>query len=149
MGSAGKAFMLIGASLCAGPTALCARASQNRQLGGGDIRIALFGKLIAYEPAGSADAGIHEEFRKGGLWQGIYYSRGPVRFSGRWMVQGDQLCVLPDRRAIVALWFDGRRCRSVWRAGKTGRLLIEHLSPRFASLGPLPVVIRELHAIGH
>ena len=140
----GKSLGLIGILICIGPTAVFASASQDQQLNSGDIRIALVGKLVAYAPAGWADAGIHEEFHEGGQWKGIYYSRGPIPFSGRWAIQNNQLCVVPDRDAVVAAWFDGRRCRNVWRVGETGRLLIKHLNPSFAKSGPLPMTITDL-----
>lgn len=143
-----KSLALVSTLLCASAPANSGAVRQDRLIGVTEIRAALSGKAIAYAPEGWADAGIHEEFHESGIWKGIYYSRGPGRFSGRWTVVGDRLCVTPDRRTIVARWFEGNRCRSIWRGSKSGALKIEHLSPRFAKSGPLSVSITDLNSSG-
>ena len=121
-------------------------AAQKKLLDPSEIRITLTGKLVSYSPPGWADAGLHEEFHEAGVWKGVYYSRGPIGFSGRWEVQKNQLCVLPDRGTIVAAWFAGQRCRNVWRIEESGQLLMEDLKPDFAKLGPLPLSVKDLRA---
>jgi hypothetical protein len=139
-----KFFVLIFASLCMVAPAAC-EATQEGPLGEPGIRRALVGKVIAYAPPGWADAGIREEFRKDRSWKGIYFSRGPVPFSGRWIVAGNRLCVTPDPGTVVARWFEGRRCRRVWRAHVPGQLLIEPLQPYFDKYGPLPASVEDLN----
>ncbi|MBO9622665.1 MAG: hypothetical protein J7500_08125 [Sphingomonas sp.] len=138
-----KSLVLVSTLLCVSAQADSADV-QDRLLGAAEIRAALSGKVIAYGPKGWADAGIHEEFQEKGIWKGIYYSFGPIPFSGRWSVVGNQLCVSPDRRAIVAHWFEGSRCRSIWRERTSGALKLEHLNPGFDKIGPLSVKITEL-----
>lgn len=139
-----KSLVLISTLLCVSAPASSGSVRQDHLRGVTEIRAALVGKAIAYAPEGWADAGIHEEFHESGIWKGIYYSRGPVGFSGRWTVVGNQLCVTPDRRTIVARWFEGNRCRSIWRGSKSGALKIEHLNPSLAKSGPLSVSITDL-----
>ena len=111
-----------------------------------EIHTALSGKLVYYSPAGLADAGIAEEFHADGSWRGTYYSRGPIGFSGRWKTESGRVCVLPDAETIVAKWFPGWRCRTVWRGSDTSSLAIEYLDPRFASLEPSLVAVKDLPA---
>jgi hypothetical protein len=139
-----KSLVLVSTLLCVSAPANSGIVRQDRLLGVAEIRAALSGKAIACAPEGWADAGIHEEFHESGIWKGIYYSRGPVGFSGRWSVVGNQLCVAPNRGTIVARWFEGNRCRSIWRGSKSGALKIEHLSPNFAKSGSLSVSITDL-----
>jgi hypothetical protein len=97
-------------------------------LGSAEIRHSLVGKLIAYSPPGWADAGVSEEFHEGGKWRGLYLSRGPVDFSGRWSVEANQLCVVADRGSFAEKWHAGKYCRQVWKNKRTGQLLLTHLT---------------------
>ncbi|MBB3472951.1 hypothetical protein FHY03_001218 [Sphingomonas sp. BK345] len=110
--------------------AVVSGSEQRVALSGVEVTKAFTGFSISYAPSGWADAGIHEEYHKGGIWRGFYYSRGPVPFAGKWRVSKGQLCVSPDTSAIVSRWFVGERCRTVWRDKTTGRLLVKHLNPR-------------------
>ena len=132
------AFIPIAALLSTAPAG-AGLADEARRLSGGEVRRALTGKLIAYSPPGWADAGVHEEFHPDGSWRGLGYSRGPVPFSGGWSIRGDQLCVRPAPRSMVAAWFEGSRCRYLWRDRATGPLRIEHLDPRRGGLLQLAV----------
>jgi hypothetical protein len=125
---------------------LGASSEQRTPLNDTDIGEALTGNLVSYSPPGWADAGIHEEFHEGGVWRGIYYSRGPRPFTGHWAIRNAQLCVSPDKGAIVAQWFIGDRCRTVWRDRRTGRLFLEHLDPRPYGLEALPLGVKKLKA---
>jgi hypothetical protein len=107
------------------------------------ISPALIDKYVSYSLPGWADAGLVEGFHADGRWDGTYLSRGPIGFSGRWKIVGDSACVTPDPETIVAKWFAGSRCRTLWRDENTGALLMEHLQPGFASLGPLPLMVRD------
>ena len=116
--------------------ALCQDAPATQLLGSAEIRQSFTGKYIFYSPPGWADAGVHEEFHQDGKWRGIRYSRGPVEFSGRWSVEANKLCVLPDRASPA-----GKHCRQIWKNKHTGQLLLDHLS----GLGGLQTVsIRDL-----
>jgi len=92
-----------------------------------EIRKVLVGKLITYEPPGSADMGIHEEFHPDGIWRGILYGRGPIPFSGKWSIEADQICVAADRRTAAERWHPGKFCRNVWRNRKSGELQLNYL----------------------
>ena len=120
-----------------------ASAEERTPLRGVEIAKTLTGNLVSYSPAGWADAGIHEEFHEGGIWRGIYYSRGPVEFTGHWRVRNALLCVSPDKGTIVALWFAGERCRTVGHDKKTGELFLEHLNPRHGTEA-LPLSVKNL-----
>ena len=112
-----------------------------------EIREALTGKLVSYSPAGLADAGVHEEYHRNGLWRGKIYGRGPSPFSGQWSIRGNQLCVQADQGAIIRRLAAGKRCRQVWRDKATGRLWINHLIPRLSRVRPAAVqllTIRQL-----
>lgn len=133
------------ATLLSGTLAtLCGAAERSRSLSSPEIRTALTDKIISYSPPGWADADISEVFYSDGKWIGTYYSRGPIGFSGRWIIEGNAICVTPDANAIVSKWFSGSRCRTVWRGGNDKGLSIEHLDPRQAPSGPLVVSIRDL-----
>lgn len=101
-----------------------------------EIRETLTGKLVSYSPPGLADADVHEEYHRNGLWRGISYGRGPSPFSGRWSVQGNQLCVQADHGVIIRRLEAGKRCRQIWRDKATGRLWMDHLIPRLSSVRP-------------
>ena len=119
--------LAIGTLVVATP-AFCQSAPATELLGSAEIRHSLIGKLIFYSPPGWADAGIHEEFHEDGKWRGIYYSRGPVDFSGRWSVEANQLCVVADRGSIAEKWHAGKYCRQVWKNKHTAQLLLAHLT---------------------
>ncbi|MGY4397350.1 hypothetical protein ACVWZA_002544 [Sphingomonas sp. UYAg733] len=135
------------ATLLSGTANPCGAAERPRSLSSPEIRTALTDKMISYSPPGWADAGISEVFYSDGKWIGTYYSRGPIEFSGRWIIESNEICVTPDAKAIVSKWFSGSRCRTVWRGGNDNGLSIEHLDPRQAPSGPLAVSIKDL-AIG-
>ena len=95
-----------------------------RRLDAGEIRSALLGRRISYNPPGWADTGMNEEYREDGAWRGIHLGRGPDNFSGRWRIANDRLCTTPE----TGLY--GRReevCREIWRDARAGDLLMEHL----------------------
>lgn len=96
------------------------------RLGSDEIRLALLGNLVSYTPPGAADAGAHEEFHEDGRWSGLRYSRGPIRFSGRWHVEDGQLCVAAESGLVAGRLRDGPLCRAVWRDSRGGGLLMEH-----------------------
>lgn len=125
---------------------LGASAGQRTPLNGSEIEKALTGNLVSYSPAGWADAGVHEEFHEGGVWKGVYYSRGPIGFTGHWAIRNAELCVSPDKGTIVALWFVGDRCRAVWRDKTTGQLFLNHVDPRFR-LEALPLTVKNLKTL--
>ena len=91
-----------------------------------EIDAALRGRLVAYAPSNSADAGAHEEFHADGRWRGVRYSRGPIPFSGRWQIGEDRLCVAAESGYLAGPLRRGPRCREVWRDGRSGELLMEH-----------------------
>jgi hypothetical protein len=127
----------------------CSAAEPSRPLSAPEIRTALTDKIISYSPPGWADAGISEVFHSDGTWTGIYYSRGPIGFSGRWIIENNEICVTPEPTAIVSKWFPGSRCRTVWRGSDNKGLSIEHLDPtRDYPSGPLIVSIRNLSTSG-
>ena len=103
-----------------------------------EIRKVLVGKLITYEPPGSADMGIHEEFHPDGIWRGILYGRGPIPLSGKWSIEADQICVAADRGTAAERWHRGKFCRKVWRNRKSGELQLNYLpdqSPASRKIG--------------
>jgi hypothetical protein len=108
--------------------AFCQSAPAKILLGSAEIKQSLTGKLISYSPPGWADAGAHEEFHKDGSWGGLRYSRGPDKFSGRWSVEANQLCVVADKGSSVEKQHPGKYCRQVWKNTSTGQLLIAHIS---------------------
>jgi hypothetical protein len=122
----------------------CNAAERSRSLSAPEIQTALIDKIITYSPPGRADAGISEVFHSDGTWTGIYYSRGPIGFSGRWIIEDNEICVTPDAKAIVSKWFLGSRCRTVWRGTDDKGLSIEHLDPRQSPSDPLVISIRDL-----
>jgi hypothetical protein len=126
----------------------CSAAERSRSLSAPEIRTALIDKMITYSPPGWADAGISEVFHSDGTWTGIYHSRGPIGFAGRWIIEDNEICVTPDAKAIVSKWFSGSRCRTVWRGANDKGLSIEHLDPRQSPLDPLVVSIRDLAISG-
>jgi hypothetical protein len=139
------AMHILVATLLSGLSANAGSAAERSlPLSAPEIQTALIDKMITYSPPGWADAGMSEVFHLGGTWTGIYYSRGPIDFSGRWIIEDNEICVTPDAEAIVSKWFSGSRCRTVWRGTNGKGLLIEHLSPRQSPSGPLVVSIRDL-----
>ena len=96
------------------------------RLGSDEIRAALLGRLVAYDPPGTADAGAHEEYHEDGRWSGLRYSRGPIPFSGRWHVEDDRLCVAAEQGRVAGQLRNGPLCRALWRDPKSGDLLMEH-----------------------
>ena len=126
----------------------CSAAERSQSLSAPEIQTALIDKVISYSPPGWADAGISEVFHSDGTWTGIYFSRGPIFFSGRWIIQRNEICVTPDAKAFVSKWFLGSRCRTVWRGADDKGLSIKHLDPRQPPTGPLVVSIRDLAISG-
>ncbi|MGN6290585.1 MAG: hypothetical protein ACTHNA_15120 [Sphingopyxis terrae] len=124
-----------------------AQPSASRQLKeAAAIRALLSGKYVGYSLPGWADTDIWEGFEANGTWTGTLLGRGPVPFSGRWKIDGERICVLPDQEGSVATWFSGWRCRIVWIDENTGRLSMEYLDPRRASFGALLLEIRDFPA---
>lgn len=115
-----------------------------------ELRDALVGKLISYNPPGWADIGVHEEFHPDGSWRGILYGRGPIPFTGRWAIQGDQMCVTADSGTVAESWHKGEYCRKVWRNPKTGQLQIYYLPDQPSSpqrMGLQTISVRQLDTI--
>jgi hypothetical protein len=139
-------LLLIAIALDGGPSIAAENETPGQRLNTLEMSSELVGKTISYSPPGYLDAGISEDFNVNGSWGGYYYSRGPVRFSGQWHIRNNQVCVTPDKEAIVAQWFSGTRCRAVFRIPGAGGLSIEGLDPRHADEGLLPVSITNLPA---
>ena len=106
----------------AGPEA----SAEQRRLSGREISHSLVGKHVTYGLPGAV-AGVHEEFDRGGIWQGLRYIRGPVGFSGRWKVEGDRLCVHAEDGLPGSLWEQGWVCREVWRDPNSRSLFMKPL----------------------
>lgn len=95
-----------------------------RRLDAGEIRAAVFGKRVSYNPPGTADAGANEEYLADGTWRGTRLSRGPVGFSGRWRIANGRLCTRQETGIGGAL---EEVCREMWRDPQNGDLLMEHM----------------------
>lgn len=121
--------------------ALAGPSPQLQQLTAGEIGAALRGKLVSYEPPGSADMGVHEEYHPDGRWAGIRYGRGPMPFSGRWQVRNGQLCVRAGQGLTGEPWKRGWVCRKVWRDARSRRLHMKHMT---LDTGPLELTVRPL-----
>ena len=113
-------LVLFSTLLCVGSPASAADVRSDRLLGVAEVRAALSGRVIAYAAEGWADAGVQEEFQENGIWKGIYYSRGPIGFSGRWTVIGNQLCVTPDQRSIIVDRSLSRKAKRVLCGNESG-----------------------------
>lgn len=112
-----------------------------------DVKKVLVGKLINYDPPGTADMRIHEEFHPDGRWRVMLYGRGPIPSSGKWSINGDQICIEADSATEAARWHSARYCRAVWQNPKTGELRMEYLRDGPASpkkIGLQTVVVHDL-----
>jgi hypothetical protein len=107
------------------------------------IRALLSEKYVGYSLPGWADTDVWEGFGADGSWTGTLLGRGPVSFSGRWKIDGERICVLPDEQGVLIKWFSGWRCRVVWLDENTGHLSMEYLDPRDASFGALTLNVRD------
>ena len=108
-----------------------------------EIKDTLTGKMISYEPPGSADARVHEEFHEGGGWRGIRYSRGPIPFSGEWFARDNKLCVTSARTISGSVIEGAPFCREVRMTDGGTRIIIAHI----AWSDPEPMVA-EIRSIG-
>lgn len=107
-----------------------------RRLNGDEIRVALLGKMVSYEPPRTADAGANEVYLADGTWRGMRFSRAVLDFSGRWQIVDDRLCTTAERGLVVPRHV----CRELWRDPRTGALLMEHMMG--AGRGLLRLTIR-------
>ena len=94
-----------------------------RGLDANEIRTALVGTTIGYNPPGWADAGAVETYHEDGTWTGIRLSRGPLDFRGRWQIVNNRLCTSAESGLVVPRDV----CRTLWRDPETGALLMEHM----------------------
>jgi hypothetical protein len=106
---------------------------ESTSLKAGEIRRALVGKRISYNPPGWADTAISEEFRPDGIWSGWLSGRGPISFSGQWLIKGDQICVTADKGTFAKRWHSGPFCRTVWKDQENGVLRTEYLGDQPSS----------------
>lgn len=135
--------IMVAMLLCGTSSETCSAGEKSASLGAPAMPTVLFDRAIFYSPPGWFDAGIKEDFHSDGTWTGIYFSRGPVGFAGRWIIKNSKICVTPDAKTIVSYWFSGARCRTVWSSPDGKILSIEHLNPSVAE-GPLVVSISDL-----
>lgn len=99
------------------------------------IRKFLIGKSISYNPPGWADTNMTEDFYPNGVWRGVLHGRGPMPFSGRWVITDRKICVTADEGTDFKKSHSGQYCREIWQDRKTGTLRTYYLWEEPSSLG--------------